>query len=271
MLVLQLVKRGYDFKYVNSIASKIGDKKRDDLLPYKSKITVNTDRKNLFLFFKFNTNSSNMKNHFVLSFNNVKNKYDVLREKKLFFVNNIDVNIGSLLIHNFKFNSFIKYNFNKCNNPSCKICVFSNSFFCIKSKNFLLPFKANSNCDSKSFIYIIHCKRCNIFYIGESSRTVKLRIGEHIKGIVNFQKNLQNHLANLSNCSETAIHFNLRGHCLENDFEFNIFNCDLDDETRWSTETDLINIFLTRKIPILNIKQSSIYKIRSLTFHSIKN
>jgi hypothetical protein len=124
-----------------------------------------------------------------------------------------------------------------------------------------------SKCDSKGIVYIIFCSKCSIFYIGESSRTVSIRLNEHIKNIQRFRDNLEKYIATLSSTSETAIHFNRKGHSL-NDFRFAVFDINLDDEKRWSTETDLINLFKTLKIPILNVKINAISSIKHLTFTS---
>ena len=84
-----------------------------------------------------------------------------------------------------------RYSFNQCNN--CNICKFSENYFYINlSKNFKLPIMVNANCNTESVIYIITCKKCNIFYIGETGKKVKLRIQKHlnnIKSYLNFELN----------------------------------------------------------------------------------
>ena len=37
-------------------------------------------------------------------------------------------------------------------------------------------------------IYSIKCKKCNIFYIGQTEKTFKNRIREHLNNIANFNK-----------------------------------------------------------------------------------
>src|SRR5690606_8900332 len=135
---------------------------------------------------------------FVNSFNKIKNNYDNLKDKNLFYVNKINSNIGSLLIHNFKLNiNSNKFRFKRCCNNSCTVCNFSSSHFCIKKNNFILPLQSNSNCESKCIVYIICCNKCKIYYIGESKRRVKDRIKEHIYNINNFNKKLDKSIANL--------------------------------------------------------------------------
>ncbi len=51
-------------------------------------------------------------------------------QKNMFFVIKVD-NIGSLLIHNRNIDNK-KYNFVKCSQENCKICIFSSSYYFIK-------------------------------------------------------------------------------------------------------------------------------------------
>ena len=62
-------------------------------------------------------------------------------------------------------------------------------------KNFILPFRCNGTCISESIVYIILCKRCNYYYIGESSKTVNTRIRQHLNDIRRFSANLDVSLA----------------------------------------------------------------------------
>ena len=44
----------------------------------------------------------------------------------------------------------------------------------------------NATCNSKNIIYIIICNRCSLFYVGESSKSLKVRAAQHINHITNF-------------------------------------------------------------------------------------
>ncbi len=70
----------------------------------------------------------------------------------------------------------------------------------------------------------------------------------------------------LCSTTETAKHFNTNGHDFEMDFKFYIFKKNLNDSERFSTETDLITLFLKLKIPILNEKINNMYNLKSLSF-----
>ena len=71
--------------------------------------------------------------------------------------------------------------------------------------NYYLPSFDNSSCDSINVIYIICCKLSNAFYIGQTSRSVKKRINEHIYSINSF---IPFHDKNTC----VSIHFNLKPH-----------------------------------------------------------
>ena len=115
-------------------------------------------------------------------------------------------------------------------------------------------------------MYIIKYKKCNLFYIGESYRSAKIRILEHLKSIKKFKDNLGKSLCNYYKCSEVSIHFNIIGHKIE-DFYFYLFKSNLNsDLIRKSTETDLINFFLKFHIPIINKKIPKVSYIKTLTF-----
>ena len=45
--------------------------------------------------------------------------------------------------------------------------------------------KSNLTCDTKNLIYMIHCNRCNLQYIGETKRRLKDRFNEHCRTIDN--------------------------------------------------------------------------------------
>jgi hypothetical protein len=94
----------------------------------------------------------------------------------------------------------------------------------------------NSTCNSTHAVYIIKCCLCNIHYVGQSTRKVKVRIGEHLSNIRN---------ANLFRIykSDVAKHFSNENHNLKDHFKFIIYNSGiLDDHLRKSKEADLINI-----------------------------
>jgi hypothetical protein len=77
---------------------------------------------------------------------------------------------------------------------------------------------------------------------------------QHLNGIKRFRKNIKLNIAKIDEFNETAIHFNLNGHFLNEHFRFYILKDKLHESIRKSTETDLINLFVKLSFPILNKK-----------------
>jgi len=217
-LMVQLIKRNFDSKMINNIIIMIGNKDRNQLLPYKSNVNNVENKFKLFIKYDFNYEFLN------------KSIYELYKK----------------LSNDFSLN----YHFFNC-------------------RNLMLPFKSHSTCYSLGIIYIIFCMKCKLFYIGESERSVKKRIGEHINKIIFFKKNIMNSLIDFDRQSEVAIHFNQTGHNYIDNFRFCIFETNvINKEIRRSIETDLINIFKNSNNKIINSvnKQPSLYNIKYFTF-----
>ena len=127
--------------------------------------------------------------------------------------------------------------------------------------------KCNGDCLSSSIVYIIICNKCKNYYIGESGKTVKERISQHLNDIKRFTKNLDFSLGNFNSCSPVAIHFSDTNHEVEKHFKFVVFNKDFSKEiTRKSVESDLINIFQSLGQSLLNKHIPSKSTISTLSF-----
>ena len=268
-LYLQLINRGYNCKKLKGIIRNISNIDRNSLLPYKQ--TENAFIKNaLKLFFKYDKNYDFIKDYLYENFYNLSNDCTFLKNKQLVIINTVNLNIGSLLIHNIPLKKFSKFSYHKCNNINCNICKFSKTIYFFKRNNLFLPLQSTSNCNAIGIIYIIECKKCNLFYIGESGRSVKARLSEHLSNIKRFGKNLNNSLISFNSQSEVAIHFNESGHSYQEDFSFFIFKSNIfDDSIRKSIEIDLINFFNIFKIDILNEKQPHLSNMKYLTFQNL--
>lgn len=271
ILFIQLIKKGYDFKKLMGISKQVGLKDRLQLLPYKDNLSKISNSIKEKFFIKFDINCSFLNSCLNNVFYKIKQDSDLLRNKKILIVNYINQNIGATLIHNFKFYCNSKKFFcRKCSTINCKLCNFINDSFCIKFKNICIPIKNDSNCSSIGSVYVIKCKICNLFYIGETKKEVKKRIFEHIYNIGYFKKNVMKSLINFNRCSEVAQHFSDVKHDflnLQNCFQLFIFKSNLNDcKLRKSTETELIHLFLNLKIPILNKKIPSSKYISSFSF-----
>ena len=77
---------------------------------------------------------------------------------------------------------------------------------------------------------------CNEFYIGESGKSARIRITQHIRAIINFKPYVKY-------TNEVGYHFNLKNHNYKRDFQFFIFKCNVYTKIdRLSIETDLIHL-----------------------------
>ena len=142
-LLIHLLKKGYCYKKISGIARQVGELDRSSLLPYKNKEknVVNTKLK---MFFNFDKNLFNFKKIVYDSFFKIKVDSDhteFFKNKNLLFVNKINQNLGSILIHNFKFESKNeKFFCKKCSILNCKICNFLFESFYIKFHNIYIHY-----------------------------------------------------------------------------------------------------------------------------------
>ena len=263
----QLLNRGYDYIILRKSLNMVSNLERINLIKYKEK-KIFADPDYIFFKFPFDFNFLNCEKIILESFNNIRSKYNFLENKSLKIVNYMQPNLGRLLVHNFPLNleNFKLYRYQICSKFNCNICLFSDSNYFIKLKNsFFLPLCVNSNCTTKGFIYIIKCHICpNVYYIGESGRTVKERIAEHINSIKNFKP--------YYSFKNVAYHFNLQGHNYLHHFTFFIFikNCD-DVFLRRMYEKQLIYIFKNLDLNLLNDADDCLFDINRFNTFNFKN
>ena len=95
-------------------------------------------------------------------------------------------------------------------------------------------------------IYIIFCKKCNLFYVGETGAMLKARIQQHLNNILKFKLYQKYH------DKEVAKHFRKGNHKLSL-FKILVFKSNLEDsKIRKYFELILINR--------LNINKTSCFK-----------
>ena len=119
-----------------------------------------------------------------------------------------------------------------CSKPQCPTCPYAN-FINIFSdfKSFLsFPIFHNLSCDSSCVIYIIECSSCSKRYVGQTSRTVRTRILQHLSCIRN------------SYPSVLYDHFRV---CGIHNFSFYAISRHTNDTTRLSKEASWISTLNT--------------------------
>ena len=138
------------------------------------------------------------------------------------------------------------FGYKKCD-KLCSTCKYANEVnILILANGFYFPFFEKSNCNSKNLIYLIECKKCQYYYIGETSLEIKKRLSTHLSNIkcsVPYDKN----------STAVAYHFNRKGHCIETDFSFYILKLGLGDiEKRLFHESVYISLFQHFNLNLIN-------------------
>jgi hypothetical protein len=89
-----------------------------------------------------------------------------------------------------------------CGKRRCECCLYVNTASVVNNKNddSEIIITGKLTCDSKNIVYLIECKRCGEQYIGETSKTLRARLTDHISNI------------NRYNDTSVAQHFNQFNH-----------------------------------------------------------
>ena len=99
------------------------------------------------------------------------------------------------------------------------------------------------------------------FYIGQTGRQFSKRFREHVNNITRFKFIVQEN-------TELSIHFNKSKHNLYNDLKFLIFKNNLSNlNDRLSSETDLIHIFKSLNLKVINAMIPHLNYIKKLNFY----
>ena len=83
----------------------------------------------------------------------------------------------------------------------CRICPHITSSSHWENRNHHYHIKDNFNCNSTNIVYLISCILCDTFYIGETLRRLRDRMGDHLRSITKNDKD-----------KPVAKHFNSTGH-----------------------------------------------------------
>jgi hypothetical protein len=240
----QLMDRGYDRILIDKNFRMVSKLDRNELLLYKNKKSIDFN-KNFILRNTFDNNILNFNKIAHKAFSSFKENNEKFKDFKLMIVNRMQNNLSSLLVHNFKYPYEKNCSYKNCGNLNCKTCLFSNPNKNIfLTKNFILPIINNSNCNSLDIIYLIHCKFCNSFYIGQAKK-LQSRMYNHIYDIKTF-------LA-FKKTTSVSTHFNLKHHNFQKDFSFFVFRIDIVDlDARLNVESFLLNLCKKLKVNLMN-------------------
>ena len=229
---------------------------RKTLIPYNidKQSKFNKDKFSI-LIVKHYTSVLNLDKIIKSSFNKILNKNEDLNLK---MVNKIGLNLEGLLI-----NRFSTYGDSMNGTVPCKGCsicgvIYKGPSFFINNYKLNLDLKCLATCESTNVVYIISCDVCNKFYIGETEKSLSIRIKQHLNTIRKFIPYHKYH------DKIVAKHFRMKGHSLAN-FKCCIFKKDLINPIeRKSVEKDLIRFLNLTKLNCINLDTSE--KVNFLAF-----
>ena len=97
-----------------------------------------------------------------------------------------------------------------CNHHLCQTCKHINNSTTFTNGNRNFTIRSAFTCASSSVVYCITCTKCNILYIGETSRQINNRFGEHLRNVRNRTHLDEQHENDPD--SNISHHFNLPNH-----------------------------------------------------------
>jgi hypothetical protein len=260
-IVFQLIKQGYNLNKVMATMNSIGNTSRNKLIQYKVKKEINVNQTNIWFNVQFNLNTSDFTNIISNAFNSTLSKQEFCKNINFKTYNSIAPNLSSILIFGHKMSLFSRCRTKTCNNYKCKICdyIYPSSFLKLKN-GFKVPLCSNGNCDSVNAVYIIKCSLCDLFYIGQTSQKIKIRISQHLRTIEKFHPFL-------NRTSEVGYHFNLKHHDPMVHFKFTIFKNNLNEiNERLNIESLLIDLIDKFNKPVINALKPQLKNNKMVTF-----
>ena len=95
-----------------------------------------------------------------------------------------------------------------CNRPRCRTCNYTAKTDTITSTGGSVHLKKRFDCTATGVVYAILCQRCHMLYIGETSRKLADRFGEHLRSVEGYNHNSRYQGGGFP----VAEHFNLGDH-----------------------------------------------------------
>ena len=116
---------------------------------------------------------------------------------------NRDLSLRDILVHSTD-SSFTELPRSQaCQRPRCYTCEFITPLTELQGPNSTFTIRDHFTCMSENLVYCISCRRCSHIYIGETGRSLRSRIGEHLRSVGN------------NTCGfPVAQHFNSAGHSI---------------------------------------------------------
>ena len=123
-------------------------------------------------------------------------------------------NLKDSLVHSSMREDKEKVDSRKCMASRCKCCL-----NLMEAKSFTINGKSHTtlnggSCKSSNLIYGVNCKKCDLWYVGETGMKLHERLNQHRHSIGKIRRGESIDKSNDTGLSE---HFALEGHCFEDD------------------------------------------------------
>ena len=259
IFALEFFKKGYNRDQVMKSLRMVSNLDRDQILPYKPKISSYDYFENVYFKLPFSFNYLNVEKFFQ-NYNKDSNYFSsFLNNYNVKLIYSMDNNLAKIFIHNFKVNKPFSSKYHHCKKSSCKHCQFANTTPYLKLNNFYLPIMCKSDCRALNVIYIIYCKICPHLYIGQTN-CLRNRFNNHKRNILT---NILDYDSDINDGKNVVIHFNQKDHNLRKNFGFFIFKNNIQDlGDRLNLENQLQHLCLALNIPLLNDRIADKYLYR---------
>ena len=163
--------------------NKVKDLSQDDALRPSNNENSNNRIPFTLTYHPFNSNIKN------IIYNNFNILTDDTKTKNIFNAPPLmafrrDKNLKDSLVRT-NFKTMQQPGTSPCQHRLCLTCTHVNQSTTITNQNRSFNIRCNFTCSSSCVIYCIICTKCQSFYIGETSRQINNRFGEHMRNVRN--------------------------------------------------------------------------------------
>ncbi|KAI8781018.1 E3 ubiquitin-protein ligase XIAP X8 [Biomphalaria glabrata] len=221
------LRRGYPQAILDKALSRVENLKREQAFKKKT-ISSNDERPKLIL--TYHPHNVKAKNIFLKNLNILQadeHTRDVFSSPPL-VVFRRDQNLQDILVHTKLHNISSEPGTWPCKRRNCQTCKHTLATPTVTCPKMTIKISGKFNCNSRGVIYAIICSRCQMVYIGNTGRTLKTRLQEHLRDIRNFAT------------KPVSIHFNNPHHRGTTDLLVTAIQQCNDKNTRLQIENKLI-------------------------------
>ena len=96
-----------------------------------------------------------------------------------------DLSLRDILVHSTGSSSTEQPGSHTCQRPRCHTCEFITPLTEIQGPKSTFTIRDHFTCMSENLVHCISCRGCSHIYIGETGRSLRSRIGEHLRSVRN--------------------------------------------------------------------------------------